>query len=191
MARDFVELPSQLFEHWLSEKDILSRFAVHYKTGKPMPNDLIEKLEAASTFNQGFATVEYTASALVDLELHTMPADNAQDIGKVEQEILSRLGMPEEINMRHRTPHFAHVFSGDGYSAGYYSYMWSEVMDADAFEAFKEAGDAFDAETAERLHDFIYSAGGSRDPAELYTKFRGKMPEIDALLEGRGLKDVA
>lgn len=191
VARDFVELPSQLYEHWLDEKEILSTYAVHYKTNEPMPNELIEKLKAASTFNQGFATVEYTSSALVDLELHTMPAEKAQDIGKIEKEILAKLDMPEEITMRHRTPHFAHVFSGDGYSAGYYSYMWSEVMDSDAFEAFKETGDAFDKETAERLLTYIYSAGGSRDPSELYVEFRGQMPEIDALLEGRGLKNVA
>ncbi|MEM9278160.1 MAG: M3 family metallopeptidase [Pseudomonadota bacterium] len=191
VARDFVELPSQLFEHWLGEPEILSKYAIHYKTGEPMPQDMMDRLKAAENFNQGFATVEYTASALVDLELHTMPAEDAQDISSIEQEILGKIGMPKEITMRHRTPHFAHVFSGDGYSAGYYSYMWSEVMDADAFRAFKEAGDVFDAGTASKLHDFIYSAGGSRDPAELYVEFRGKMPEIDALLEGRGLKDVA
>lgn len=191
VARDFVELPSQLYEHWLDEKEILSKYAVHYKTGEPMPDALIEKLKAASTFNQGFATVEYTSSALVDLELHTMSADKVQDIGKIEKDILTKIGMPAEITMRHRTPHFAHVFSGDGYSAGYYSYMWSEVMDADAFEAFKETGDVFDKVTAERLLNNIYSAGGSRDPAELYVEFRGQMPEIDALLDGRGLKNLA
>lgn len=191
VARDFVELPSQLYEHWLDEKEILSKYAIHYKTGEPMPDTLIEKLKSASTFNQGFATVEYTSSALVDLELHTMPADATQDIEKVEADILKKIGMPDEITMRHRTPHFAHVFSGDGYSAGYYSYMWSEVMDADAFEAFKETGDVFDEATSQRLLDNIYSAGGSRDPAELYVEFRGQMPEIDALLEGRGLKNVA
>ncbi len=191
VARDFVELPSQLFEHWLDEKEILSKYAVHYKTGEAMPDEMIDKLKAASTFNQGFATVEYTSSALVDLELHTMRATDAQDIGQIEKDILAQIGMPNEINMRHRTPHFAHVFSGDGYSAGYYSYMWSEVMNADAFEAFKETSDAFDKETADRLLENIYSAGGSRDPAELYVDFRGQMPEIDALLEGRGLKEVA
>lgn len=191
VSRDFVELPSQLYEHWLEEREILSKYAVHYKTGEPMPDALMEKLKAASTFNQGFATVEYTSSALVDLELHTMPAEDAQDIISVERQILDKLGMPEEITMRHRTPHFAHVFSGDGYSAGYYSYMWSEVMDADAFEAFRETADAFDPATAEKLLTYIYSAGASRDPAELYIDFRGQMPEIDALLEGRGLKNVA
>lgn len=191
VARDFVELPSQLYEHWLGEGDILAKYAVHYKTGKMMPQDLIERIKAAETFNQGFATVEYVSSALVDLELHTMPASDAQDVSQIEKDILAKIGMPDEIVMRHRTPHFAHVFSGDGYSAGYYSYMWSEVMDADAFQAFKETGDAFDAGMAEKLLTHIYSAGGSRDPAELYVAFRGKMPAIDALLEGRGLKDAA
>ena len=191
VARDFVELPSQLFEHWLSESQVLSKFAVHYKTGKPMPDELIARLKAAETFNQGFATVEYVSSALVDLELHTMPASDAQDVSKIENDILARIGMPKGITMRHRTPHFAHVFSGDGYSAGYYSYMWSEVMDADAFQAFEETGSAFDKPTAEKLLKHIYSAGGSRDPAELYVAFRGKMPGIDALLEGRGLTGAA
>ena len=191
VARDFVELPSQLFEHWLGESDILSKYAVHYKTGEAMPDELIARVKGAETFNQGFATVEYVSSALVDLELHTMPAANAQDVGQIEKDILAKIGMPDEIIMRHRTPHFSHVFSGDGYSAGYYSYMWSEVMDADAFQAFEETGDAFDSATAKRLLENIYSTGGSKDPAELYVAFRGKMPEIDALLEGRGLKDVA
>ena len=191
VARDFVELPSQLFEHWLGESDILSKYAVHYKTGEAMPDELIERIKGAETFNQGFATVEYVSSALVDLELHTMPAANAQDVSQIEKDILAKIDMPDEIIMRHRTPHFSHVFSGDGYSAGYYSYMWSEVMDADAFQAFEETGDAFDGATAKRLLENIYSTGGSKDPAELYVAFRGKMPEIDALLEGRGLKDVA
>ncbi|MEM9331845.1 MAG: M3 family metallopeptidase [Pseudomonadota bacterium] len=191
VARDFVELPSQLYEHWLSEKETLSKYAVHYKTGEPMPDAMMDRLKAAENFNQGFATVEYTASALVDLELHTMPAKDTADITALEKKILADIDMPREITMRHRTPHFAHVFSGDGYSAGYYSYMWSEVMDADAFKAFKETGDVFDPKTAGKLHDFIYSAGGSRDPAELYVEFRGKMPDIDALLEGRGLLEPA
>ncbi len=191
VARDFVELPSQLYEHWLSEPEILSQYAVHYKTGEPIPEALIEKLKAAENFNQGFGTVEYTSSALVDLEYHTMPAEEVSDVGEAEAAILEKIGMPPQITMRHRSTHFAHVFSGDGYSAGYYSYMWSEVMDADAFRAFEETGNVFDKATAEKLKTYIYSAGGSRDPAELYTEFRGKMPEIDALLEGRGLKDVA
>lgn len=191
VARDFVELPSQLYEHWLGTNEILSKYASHYKTGEPMPSALIDKIKAAETFNQGFATVEYVACALVDLELHTLEDASNVDVNAMEREILGKIGMPDEIAMRHRTPHFQHVFSGDGYSAGYYSYMWSEVMDADAFEAFKETGDVFDAKTAEKLLTYVYSAGGSRDPEELYTAFRGKMPEIDALLEGRGLKDAA
>lgn len=188
VARDFVELPSQLFEHWLGEQEIISKFAVHYKTNEAMPQNLIDKVKAAETFNQGFSTVEYVSSALVDIELHTMPAADITDITKLETEILETLEMPSQITMRHRTTHFAHVFSGDGYSSGYYSYMWSEVMDADAFQAFKETGNAFDKQTAEKLLENIYSAGGSRDPAELYVTFRGKMPGIEALLEGRGLK---
>jgi len=187
VARDFVELPSQLFEHWLGEKDVLSKFAVHYKTGEAIPDDLIERLKAAETFNQGFATVEYLSCALVDMELHTMAAAEAQDLGQSEHDILGKIEMPAAITMRHRTSHFAHVFSGDGYSAGYYSYIWSEVMDADAFQAFRETGNAFDRKTADRLLTHIYSAGAGRDPKELYLAFRGKMPEITALLEGRGL----
>lgn len=191
VARDFVELPSQLYEHWLSEPDVLSKYARHYKTGEPMPADLMDRLKASETFNQGFATVEYVACALVDLELHTLSDASKVDVSEMERTLLDKIGMPREIVMRHRTPHFAHVFSGDGYSAGYYSYMWSEVMDADAFRAFKETGDVFDKETAGKLLTHIYSAGGSRDPQELYIAFRGKMPEIDALLEGRGLRDAA
>ncbi|MEP6355133.1 MAG: M3 family metallopeptidase [Hyphomicrobiales bacterium] len=191
VARDFVELPSQLYEHWLGEQEIISKYAIHYQTGEPMPQDLIDRVKAAETFNQGFATVEYVSSALVDLELHTMPASAAQDVTQIEKDILAKIDMPNEIVMRHRTPHFSHVFSGDGYSAGYYSYMWSEVMDADAFQAFKETGDVFDGDMANKLLANIYSAGGSRDPAELYVAFRGQMPQIDALLEGRGLKGAA
>ncbi|MEP2943145.1 MAG: M3 family metallopeptidase [Hyphomicrobiales bacterium] len=191
VARDFVELPSQLYEHWLGEQEIISKYAIHYQTGEAMPQDLIDRVKAAETFNQGFATVEYVSSALVDLELHTMPASDAQDVTQIEKDILAKIEMPNEIVMRHRTPHFSHVFSGDGYSAGYYSYMWSEVMDADAFQAFKETGDVFDDDMANKLLANIYSAGGSRDPAELYVAFRGQMPQIDALLEGRGLKGAA
>lgn len=186
VARDFVELPSQLYEHWLSEPDVLSRFATHYKTGETMPQALLEKLLAAANFNQGFATVEYTASALMDLELHLLEEPGNLDIRSFEQVELGKIGMPHAITMRHRIPHFQHVFSGDGYSAGYYSYMWSEVMDADAFGAFEEAGDIFHPETAERLHTHIYSAGGLPDPEETYRAFRGRPPKIDALLKKRG-----
>lgn len=186
VARDFVELPSQLYEHWLSEPEILSKYAVHYKTGEAMPKNLLDKLLAAANFNQGFATVEYTASALMDLELHLIDDPKEIDTSSFETDELAKIGMPKAITMRHRIPHFQHVFSGDGYSAGYYSYMWSEVMDADAFDAFKEAGDIFDAEVAQKLLSFIYSSGGKQDPADAYVAFRGRTPKIDALLEKRG-----
>ncbi|EAV44861.1 probable peptidyl-dipeptidase a protein [Stappia aggregata IAM 12614] len=186
VSRDFVELPSQLYEHWLSQPEVLSKYAVHYKTGEPMPKELLDKLLAAANFNQGFATVEYTASALIDLELHQLDTPSELDIAAFEKEELGKIGMPRAITLRHRIPHFQHVFSGDGYSAGYYSYMWSEVMDADAFEAFEEKGDVFDPETAEKLLTNIYSAGGRQDPEAAYLAFRGRAPRIDALLEKRG-----
>ncbi|WP_417249567.1 M3 family metallopeptidase [Celeribacter sp.] len=187
VARDFVELPSQLYEHWLEVPAVLEEFATHAETGEAMPSEMLERLLAAQTFDQGFATVEYIASALVDLDFHAGPAP--ADPMQAQAETLERIGMPRAITMRHATPHFAHVFSGDGYSSGYYSYMWSEVMDADAFEAFEEAG-PFDTETAKRLHDTILSRGGSEDPEVLYTEFRGRMPGVEALLKGRGLAEV-
>lgn len=187
VATDFVELPSQLYEHWLTVPDLLGAYAHHYKTGEPMPRALIDKVLAAKTFNQGCATIEYTSSALVDLDLHGRPAEAGLDVSAFERDSLARIGMPDDIVMRHRLPHFQHLFSGDGYAAGYYSYMWSEVLDADAFAAFTEAGDPFDPATAKRLHDFIYSAGNRRDPAEAYKAFRGRMPSVDALLKKRGL----
>ena len=189
VARDFVELPSQLYEHWLEVPSVLEAHARHYQTGEPMPADMLERLLAAGTYDQGFATVEFVSSALVDLEFHTgiPPADPMQR----QAEVLEGLGMPRAIRMRHATPHFAHVFSGEGYSAGYYSYMWSEVMDADAFAAFEETGNPFDPETAQRLERFILSAGGSEDAEALYLKFRGRMPGVEALLKGRGLLDAA
>lgn len=186
VARDFVELPSQLYEHWLEEPDVLRRFAVHSTTGQPIPEDLLEKLLAARRFAQGFSTVEYTASALVDLEFHLLTEARGVDPVRFEKDVLARIGMPKEITMRHRTPHFSHIFSG-GYSAGYYSYLWSEVLDADAFEAFKEKGDIFDKETAKKLRDFIYAAGGRQDPHEAYRAFRGHDPSPLALLKKRGL----
>jgi peptidyl-dipeptidase Dcp len=187
VSTDFVELPSQLYEHWLSQPDILRRYATHYRTGEPIPEELLERLMAARNFNQGFATVEYLASAFVDLELHRRKDVTGLDISAFEKETLEKIGMPREIIMRHRTPHFTHVFSGDGYSSGYYSYLWSEVLDADAFTAFEETGDAFNREMAEKLKRFIYSAGNLRDPAEAYTAFRGRLPTADALLAKRGL----
>jgi peptidyl-dipeptidase Dcp len=187
VARDFVELPSQLFEHWLSEPQVLKKFAIHYKSGNPMPDELLKRLLAAENFNQGFSTVEYISSALVDMELHQLPTPGDLNVTEFERKTLAEIGMPKQITMRHRIPHFAHVFSGDGYSAGYYSYMWSEVMDADAFRAFEETGNVFDAQTAEKLKNHIYSAGGRQDPGEAYKAFRGKLPGIEALLEKRGL----
>lgn len=189
VARDFVELPSQLYEHWLDVPATLEKHARHYKTGEPMPVALRDKLKGAATFDQGFSTVEYLASALVDLAFHEGAAP--EDPMEKQAEVLAGIGLPHAIRMRHATPHFSHVFSGDGYSAGYYSYMWSEVMDADAFEAFEEAGDVFDAATAAKLERFILSAGNSRPPEELYTEFRGRMPGVEPLLKGRGLLDPA
>lgn len=188
VSRDFVELPSQLYEHWLDVPEVLAEFATHAETGAPMPADMLQRMLDAATYDTGFSTVEYVASALVDLEFHAgpPPADPMQK----QAEILEDMGMPRAIRMRHATPHFAHVFAGDGYSSGYYSYMWSEVMDADAFAAFEEAGDAFDAELAKRLEDTVLSSGGSVDAAELYTAFRGRMPGVEPLLKGRGLVDA-
>lgn len=185
VARDFVELPSQLYEHWMEVPEVLEKHARHWQTGAPMPADLLQRLLDAGTYDQGFATVEFISSALVDLAFHEgdAPADPMQK----QAEVLESIGMPSAIRMRHATPHFAHVFSGDGYSSGYYSYMWSEVMDADAFAAFEEAGDPFDPATAARLEQFILSAGGSDEPDQLYTKFRGRMPGVEPLLKGRGL----
>ncbi len=185
VARDFVELPSQLYEHWLEVPEVLATYAVHAKTGEPMPKALLDKVLAAATYDMGFQTVEYVASALVDLGFHDGPAP--RDPMQKQQEILSEIGMPAAITMRHATPHFAHVFAGDGYSSGYYSYMWSEVMDADAFAAFEEAGGPFDPSCAAALEEHILSTGGSVDAVELYTAFRGRLPGVEALLKGRGL----
>jgi peptidyl-dipeptidase Dcp len=190
VANDFVELPSQLYEHWLEVPEILQRYARHFRTGEPMPKALLDRLLATLTFNQGFDTVEYTACALVDLDLHSLPDASGLDVSDFERKDLERIAMPAEIVMRHRLPHFQHLFSGGGYAAGYYSYMWSEVLDADAFAAFEETGNAFDPATAKRLHDFVYSAGNLRDPSEAYTAFRGRLPTVDALLKKRGLADV-
>ena len=189
VPRDFVELPSQLFEHWLNVPALLQRFARHHETGEAIPDELLAKMRAAEKFNKGFANVEFTSSALVDMAFHALKPEEAEAIDPMafQDEVLARLGMPETIVMRHATPHFAHVFTGDGYSAGYYSYMWSGVLDADAFRAFEETGDPFDAETAARLKRFVYSSGGSMDPEAAYTAFRGKLPTADALLEKEGL----
>ena len=185
VALDFVELPSQLYEHWMEVPEVLEKHARHFATGEAMPADMLKRLLAAGTYDQGFATVEFVSSALVDLAFHegAAPVDPMQR----QAEVLEGLGMPRAIRMRHGTPHFAHVFSGDHYSSGYYSYMWSEVMDADAFAAFEEAGDPFDPEVAQRLERFILSAGGSEEADVLYKKFRGRMPGVEPMLKGRGL----
>src|SRR5215470_13907382 len=189
---DWSELPSQLFEHWLERPEILRRFALHYRTGEPLPEDQLRRLLAARTFNQGQTTVEYVASALIDLDMHLKPAaGDGFDIDRFEQAELARIGMPAEIVMRHRPTHFQHVFAGAGYASAYYSYLWSEVLDADAFAAFEETGDIFDAGVAKRLHDDVYAAGGARDPAEFYTAFRGRLPTPDGLLRRRGLGEDA
>jgi peptidyl-dipeptidase Dcp len=187
---DFVELPSQLYEHWQEQPQVLQRFARHYETAEPLPEDLLRRFLAARQFNQGFATVEFVSSALLDLEFHSQPASASRDVGAFERAELEKIGMPSEIAMRHRPTQFGHVFSGDYYAAGYYSYMWSEVMDADAFGAFEEAGDIFDPAVAKRLHDDIYSRGGSVDPEQAYMAFRGRQPEPDALLRRRGLLEM-
>ena len=185
VARDFVELPSQLFEHWLEVPEVLQKFAIHAQTGAVMPNDLLKRMLGAATFDMGFQTVEYIASALVDLSFHEAAA--SQDPMLRQAEILADIGMPAAIGMRHATPQFAHVFAGDGYSSGYYSYMWSEVMDADAFASFEEAGGPFDRERARALQANILASGGSADAEELYVAFRGKLPDATALLRNRGL----
>ncbi|MDA8995636.1 M3 family metallopeptidase [Planktomarina temperata] len=185
VARDFVELPSQLYEHWLEVPEVLQKFAIHAQTGAAMPDDLLKRMLGAATFDMGFQTVEYIASALVDLSFHETAAP--QDPMARQAEVLADIGMPAAIGMRHATPQFAHVFAGDGYSSGYYSYMWSEVMDADAFASFEEAGGPFDLERARALHDNILARGGSADAQELYVAFRGKLPDATALLHNRGL----
>ncbi|HWC62891.1 MAG TPA: M3 family metallopeptidase [Rhizomicrobium sp.] len=187
VARDFVELPSQLFEHWLEEPQVLARFARHHQTGEPLPAALMEKLLAARHFNQGFETVEYLASAFLDMDFHSRSLENL-DPEALQTASLADIRMPDEIVPRHVAAHFGHIFAGEGYSAGYYSYLWSEVLDADGFGAFREARDPFAPAVAKRLHDHIYSSGGTRDFAEAYRGFRGRDPEIEALLKGRGLE---
>ncbi len=188
VARDYVEFPSQVMEHWFASNETLSRYAVHAETGQPMPPELIARVQAAANFNQGWATVEFLSSALVDMDLHmqrNFPADF--DVVAFETAALQRIGMPREIIMRHRTPHFGHIFSGDGYSAGYYGYLWAEVLDADAYDAFTETGNVFDPATAERFREYIFSAGNLREPMEAYVLFRGREPTTEPLLRNRGL----
>jgi peptidyl-dipeptidase Dcp len=185
VARDYVEFPSQLLEHWLSTPEVLQRFAVHHQTGKPIPKELFERVQRASTFNEGFATTEYLSSALVDMKLHLAGARKI-DPDAFERETLAALGMPSELVMRHRTPQFTHVFASDGYSAGYYSYLWSDVLTADAFGAFTEGGGPYDPSVARRLRQHIFSVGNTIDPAEGYRAFRGREASVEALMRKRG-----
>jgi len=186
VRRDFVEFPSQVFEHWLEVPETLRQYARHYRTGEPLPEALLQRLLAARTFNQGFATVEYAACAMLDLDLHSRADPGALDIAAFEKEFLARVGMPPEIGLRHRPAHFQHLFAGGGYAAGYYAYLWAEVLDADGFAAFTEAGDPFAPGLAARLKA-IYSAGDTVDPMELYRAFRGRDPQVAPLLAQRGL----
>ncbi|MFL5730300.1 MAG: M3 family metallopeptidase, partial [Cytophagaceae bacterium] len=185
VVRDYVEFPSQLLERWLSTPEVLQRFALHYQTGKPIPDALVKKIENASTFNQGFKTTEYLSSALIDMKLH-LAGEQKIDPDKFEKETLDALGMPKQIVMRHRTPQFAHIFSSDGYSAGYYSYLWSDVLTGDAYTAFTEAGGPYDKEVAARLKKNVFSVGNTIDPEIGYRNFRGRDPKIDALMKKRG-----
>jgi peptidyl-dipeptidase Dcp len=185
VPRDYVEFPSQLMEHWLSTPEVLQRFALHYQTGKPIPQELVDKIKRSATFNQGFATVEYLSAALVDMKLH-LAGDRKIDPDAFERETLAQLGMPKEIVMRHRLPHFLHIFSSDSYSAGYYSYLWSDVLTADAFGAFLEGKGPYDKAVAERLRKYVFSVGNTVDPADAYRMFRGRDPKIDALMKKRG-----
>ena len=183
--RDFVEYPSQVNEHWLLTRDVLDKYARHYKTGQPMPQALLDKIKASETFNQGFATTEYLSSAIVDMKLHTIP-DGIVDPAAFEATTLREIGMPKELVMRHRLPQFNHLFSSDSYSAGYYSYLWSETMDADTFAAFEEAGSPWDKATADRFARILLSTGNETDRAEAYRAFRGRDPDVNALLKQRG-----
>ncbi|AQX20960.1 peptidyl-dipeptidase Dcp Metallo peptidase, MEROPS family M03A [Bartonella sp. CDC_skunk] len=185
VVRDFVELPSQLYEHWLIVPEVLQSYATHVEKGTSLPQALLDKILSAHTFNAGFNAVEFLSSALVDMAFHQ--EEKVVDPTFFERKELEKLGMPDTIIMRHRPPHFAHIFSGDGYAAGYYSYMWSEVLDADAFQAFEETGDVFNPELASRLKRFVYSAGGSYDPEKLYESFRGRLPSPESMIKKRGL----
>ncbi|MDO9336427.1 MAG: M3 family metallopeptidase [Caulobacter sp.] len=189
VARDYVEFPSQLNEHWLTTPEVMEKYIIHYETKQPIPQALVDKIKKADTFNQGFITVEYLASALIDMKLH-LAGDVTIDPDRFEREELAKLGMPEEIVMRHRTPQFGHIFSSDGYSAGYYSYLWSDTLTADCWEAFVEAGSAYDRKTADRLYATIMSQGNRKDPAEQYRDFRGRDPAIGALMRSRGFPDA-
>jgi len=190
VLRDFVELPSQLLEHWLRSTDVvLKQHAVHYQTGEPLPSEMLERLNAARNFNQGFETVEYTICALLDQSLHALPREQVAslDLEDFEASELKRLSIPRGIAMRHRPGHFQHLFASSGYAAAYYVYLWAEVLDADAFDCFIESGDVFDRATSERLKRWIYSTGNSVEPSEAYRQFKGRDPQVEPMLKKKGL----
>lgn len=184
--RDIVELPSQLFEHWVLQPEVLNKFALHHKTGEPMPKSLVEKIIASQTYGEGFATIEYIGSALADIELHLMDDFESFDATEFEKRIREKYDMPDEVLFRHRLPHFLHLFSGDHYASGYYTYLWAAVLEYDMWEAFEESGNVFDPVLAKRLNDYLYSAGNSRSPTDAYKLLRGRMPTVQPLLRGRG-----
>jgi peptidyl-dipeptidase Dcp len=183
VARDYVEFPSQILERWLSTPEVLQKYALHYKTNQPMPKSLLAKIENASKFNIGFDTVEYLSSALVDMKMHMTTAEIDPD--KFEKQTLAELGMPSEIVMRHRIPQFGHLFSDDSYSAGYYSYLWADVISADAWEAFVEGKGAYDKEVGQKLLKHVFSSGNTTDQAEAFRSFRGRDAKVDALMRAR------
>jgi peptidyl-dipeptidase Dcp len=188
VLRDFVELPSQLFEHWITEREVLHRHARHWKTGEAIPGALVDKLMAARRFNQGYETVRYTASAMADMAVHSISdAEPPADLCAYEADVLARAGLPEAVGFNHRLVHFQHLFSGSSYAAGYYVYLWAEVLDADGYDAFEEAGGPFDEATAQRLQRYIYSSGNSLEPGAAYAAFRGRAPTVEPLLRKRGL----
>ena len=188
VLRDFVELPSQIFEHWITEPEVLQRHARHWRTGEPMPLELMQRMQRARQFNQGYETVRYTASALVDMAVHSLEdAEPPADLCRFEAELLLALGLPHGVGLNHRLVHFQHLFASAGYAAGYYVYLWAEVLDADGYDAFVEAGSPFDAEVAARLHRHVYSAGNSVDPGAAYVAFRGRAAQVEPLLRKRGL----
>jgi peptidyl-dipeptidase Dcp len=186
VARDYVEFPSQLLEHWLATPEVLNKFALHYKTNKPLPQPMVDRIEQAANFNEGFATVETISSSFVDMELHLIT--ETIDPVAFEDKILKKLNMPSEIVMRHRIPQFAHIFSGDGYAAGYYSYLWADVINADAYEAFNEGSGPYDKEVAKRLYNAVLSVGNTIDNEEGYENFRGRAPKTDALMRARNFQ---
>ena len=188
--RDFVELPSQIHEHWALEPELLRSYARHYRTGEVIPDSLIERLQAASTHNQGFTTAELVGAALLDLQYGKLNPEGDIDIAEFEKRVADELGMPAELTYRYRSPYFKHVFGSDEYASGYYTYLWAEVLDSDGFELFKEKG-IFDPETARKFKENVLEKGGSEDPMTLYVNFRGHEPSVDALLRNRGLKPVA